>query len=116
MPAVSRMLGFQEEAGVQGGRALITGLVIVDADAASQFTNLSGRDRWYVEYVRKDLQPKQGVQWLIREGDENAYDYAGRAESLNKGMGIARGHKLSSRFALLSSALPVRLHTRFRSL
>ena len=94
--AVTRIIGFVEDAGSGGGRAILTGLVIVEKDFLDEFDDFSGLDQWYVEPLRWDVAGLSGrvkVEWIDRVPGESGRAHAIRVAKMNSGRGIARGHR-----------------------
>ena len=83
--ALKDMWSFRVVGDKDSPRAFLSGLARVQKDAASIFTALSGRDRWFVE------QPgaKTPVSWIKRNQSEAAKDFLDRVYAQAKGRGVA---------------------------
>ena len=85
--AVKDMWGFKVAGDVESPRAVLSGLVRVQADKVPMLLALSGRDRWFVSKPGS----KDAVSWIKRGTDELHQDYLDRVYAQCKGRGVARG-------------------------
>jgi rubrerythrin len=104
---VTRILGFEEQAGAEGGKAIVTGLVIVEKRSYNKIINKSGCDAkrlWFCEplqWSEPAIQSRVTVEWVDREKGEYSRQYAVRVAGIAGTRGVACGHRqLGIRYTL----------------
>ncbi|CAE8687780.1 unnamed protein product, partial [Polarella glacialis] len=92
---VHDLWGYKEEKGVDGGHAIVTGLLRVESTQVKALIRHSGQGGWYVEPLRwADPAPEPcNVDWVKRVEDESGPEYAARVQAIAGDLGIARGER-----------------------
>ena len=85
--SIKDMWGFKVSGGASASKAVLSGLVRVQARKADAWLTLSGRDKWFVE----NPAARAPISWVKRQKDEPAKDYLDRVFAQCKGRGVAKG-------------------------
>ena len=81
------MWGFRVLGDPTSPKAILSGLVRVQASQTQTWLAVSGRDRWFIENPGE----RAKVSWVKRQKDETPKDYLDRVFAQSKGRGVAKG-------------------------